>query len=123
VKEQCSVPGCDREAVVEVLLYDLYPDGMGRIYHLVCARDYTCPFLCFTHLQENEARCQRCVSVETGTAVSALEELLTGRPPDQGMLELAGRERTYRRVHAYPFTNQRGAQGFSVYRPLEGNSR
>lgn len=49
--EKCSVEGCGHEAAAEVRLYDVYADGTG-----FDKQDYTCPFLCATHLLENEQR-------------------------------------------------------------------
>lgn len=47
--EKCSVKGCDRKAVAEVILYDVYSDG-----ELFFEQDRTCPFICAKHLIENE---------------------------------------------------------------------
>jgi hypothetical protein len=47
---KCAVPGCAEAAVVEVRLYDLY-------LHPVVVfdeQDYTCPYLCAVHLEQNE---------------------------------------------------------------------
>ncbi len=46
---QCSVDGCTRQAVAEVLLYDLYEDGT-----IFFEQDFTCPFICTQHMLENE---------------------------------------------------------------------
>jgi len=46
----CSVDGCEEAAAFEVLLYDEYRSG--EVFE---ERDFTCPFLCEDHQQENEA--------------------------------------------------------------------
>jgi hypothetical protein len=40
---------CDAPASVEVILYDVYSDGL-----IFFERDTTCPFLCAAHVTENE---------------------------------------------------------------------
>ncbi len=80
--ELCRVPGCTRLASVEVILYDVYFSSKNIIFE----QDYTCPFLCFTHMEENE---QKAVG-----------------------------ERKPRAWVKYPYTNQGGRQGFTIYRPL-----
>ncbi len=77
----CSVSGCTKSADVAVHLFDLYPNG-----ELFDEQDTSCPFLCTSHMLENErgARGER-------------------RP--RGSVE-------------YPFTNQEGAQGFTIYREI-----
>jgi len=50
----CSVDGCEREAAVKVILYDVYlyyADG-GVFFE----QDFTCPFLCAEHMSENESQ-------------------------------------------------------------------
>jgi len=49
---KCSVKGCDKKAMVEVILYDVYPSAG----HVFFERDFTCPFLCLEHMVENEER-------------------------------------------------------------------
>src|SRR6266581_3283922 len=51
---QCSVPGCNRGADYEVYLYDYYPSHDEEFFE----QDFTCPFLCRRHLEENEARAE-----------------------------------------------------------------
>jgi len=51
--EKCRVPGCEVDAAVEVFLHDEYVDGV--VFH---EQDYTCPYLCAAHRQENEERAQ-----------------------------------------------------------------
>jgi len=48
--EKCRVPGCKRNATIEVILYDFY-DNTGTPFF---ERDSTCPFLCAEHAIENE---------------------------------------------------------------------
>ncbi len=47
---QCSVPGCNRGADYEVYLYDYYPVHNEEFFE----QDFTCPFLCEFHMEENE---------------------------------------------------------------------
>jgi hypothetical protein len=82
-KKTCAVGGCEEEAVVEVILYDVYLAEE----HVFFERDHTCPFLCAKHVVENERGAE-------------------------GVRQPRGSVR-------YPFTNQEGAQGFTIYRPLE----
>jgi hypothetical protein len=46
----CAVQGCKTNAIVEVILYDVYLAEQ----HVFSERDFTCPFLCATHMVENE---------------------------------------------------------------------
>lgn len=50
----CYVDGCDNPAEYEVYLYDFYEyvDGGKEFFE----QDYTCPFLCRKHMQENESK-------------------------------------------------------------------
>lgn len=48
----CSAEGCKRPAEFEVYLYDYYPSANAEFFE----QDYTCPFLCEQHMEENEAR-------------------------------------------------------------------
>lgn len=48
----CSVPGCEQQASVEVRLFDIY---LGNDPEIFDRRDFTCSFLCAEHLAENEA--------------------------------------------------------------------
>jgi hypothetical protein len=48
---KCSAPGCERSAEYEVYLYDYYFEK-EEFYE----QDYTCPFLCAEHMEENESR-------------------------------------------------------------------
>jgi hypothetical protein len=48
-KPTCHVDGCEAPARYEVLLYDRYRDGTE-----FREQDFTCPFLCKEHKQENE---------------------------------------------------------------------
>jgi hypothetical protein len=55
-RPKCRAPDCDADADVEVFLHDEYvgyPDG--TIFH---ERDFTCPFLCDAHKQENELKAE-----------------------------------------------------------------
>ena len=48
---KCSVEGCQNKPEFEVRLYDRYSDG-----YEFDERDFTCPFLCGQHKEENEAK-------------------------------------------------------------------
>jgi hypothetical protein len=48
--QQCSVTGCVRPADYEVYLYDYYPSQNEEFFE----QDYTCPFLCDEHMEQNE---------------------------------------------------------------------
>lgn len=48
---QCSVVGCKNQADYEVIFYDYYT-GLNHVHF---EQDYTCPFICDEHMQENEA--------------------------------------------------------------------
>jgi hypothetical protein len=52
---KCSVRGCERDAVVKVMLYDVYPHEAGADI-LFLEQDCTCPFLCAQHVAENEVK-------------------------------------------------------------------
>ena len=45
----CSVHGCENVAAVEVVLYDVYPDG--TVFY---EQDHTCSYLCCEHVKANE---------------------------------------------------------------------
>lgn len=47
---RCSVAGCALPAEYEVYLYDYYPVQDEEFFE----QDYTCPFLCGEHMEENE---------------------------------------------------------------------
>jgi hypothetical protein len=47
---KCCVDGCDKDATVEVMLYDAY--GPGDVF---LEQDFTCPYLCQEHALENES--------------------------------------------------------------------
>ena len=81
--EQCSVKGCTQKADYRVILYDVYMDEQEVFFE----QDSTCPFLCASHMAENERRAK-------------------------GVREPRGDV-------AYPYTNQHGAQGFTIYQPLD----
>jgi hypothetical protein len=49
VARSCSVMLCERDAAVEVIMYDVCPNG--EVFFEV---DPTCPYLCAFHLLENE---------------------------------------------------------------------
>lgn len=103
-----------------MLLYDVYLYG-GKLHDVFCEQDYTCPYLCLKHLQENEEGC--CLHTllapsGEGSGWVTYEELAS-RPVE---IEPAGAQRRYREGYHYPHTNRHGAQGFSVYRPLSGRS-
>ncbi len=124
----CSVPACERDAVVEVILYDVYLDGNDRFHDVFYAEDETCPYLCYEHLQENENRCRELRESEMpstsetpvgATRFISVEELVT-RPISLG--ERTPKRRTYRGAFTYPFTDQHRAKGFNIYRSLHGRS-
>lgn len=46
----CSVDRCDNPAEYEVHLYDYYDHLKYEFFE----QDFTCPFLCKTHMDENE---------------------------------------------------------------------
>lgn len=48
--QQCSVIGCPRPADYEVYLYDFYSFQSEEFFE----QDYTCPFLCNEHMEQNE---------------------------------------------------------------------
>lgn len=48
---KCSVENCTNPAEFEVVLYDFYENHNEIFYE----QDYTCPFLCNTHLEQNES--------------------------------------------------------------------
>lgn len=82
----CSVENCEGLADYIVLLYDHYDDGFTFL-----EQDFTCPFICEKHLQENE----------------------------RGIGNKGVGERRYPRgPNVYPYTNQAGAQGYTKYIPL-----
>ena len=54
-KCECSVEGCTRDAVVEVILYVIYPEEQQVFFE----RDCTCPYLCAQDMVENEERLRR----------------------------------------------------------------
>ena len=47
---KCCVDGCSKPAEYEVYLYDYYPHN----HHEFFEQDITCPFICKTHMEENE---------------------------------------------------------------------
>ena len=83
--ETCRVDGCNRDADLEVILYDFYPIRGEAFFE----RDHTCPFICKQHAIENE-------------------EQFKG-------------ERRPRGDSHYLYSNREGAQGFTIYRPLDSD--
>ena len=53
---QCSVSGCAEPAEYEVYLYDYYPHKHHDPEFF--EQDFTCPFLCKAHMEENEAKAE-----------------------------------------------------------------
>jgi hypothetical protein len=49
----CSVPGCVNHADFEVFLYDYYSPPINEEFF---KQDYTCPFICESHMIENEQK-------------------------------------------------------------------
>jgi hypothetical protein len=47
---KCHVPGCEALAEFEVYLYDYYPYEDSEFFE----QDFTCPFLCGPHMEQNE---------------------------------------------------------------------
>ena len=54
----CRKPGCTRLAEFEVYLYDWYPTLGNEAPKEFFEQDYTCPYLCRIHANENEWRAQ-----------------------------------------------------------------
>ena len=110
---KCSVDGCGNTAEFEVILYDIY---MGS--NIFFERDFTCPFLCFDHVIENEKTVKMFPKDESNQSHlgTSLNEILEEGFPD---LVSAGTTRTYRDVYHYPYSNKNRAQGFTIYRPLK----
>lgn len=52
VGQKCSVAGCNRSPDYEVYLYDYYPAHDEEFFE----QDYSCPFLCEGHMDENEQK-------------------------------------------------------------------
>jgi hypothetical protein len=92
-QKMCGVDGCTRQADYEVILYDMYLNSVLDVEQLETVstvfyeRDYTCPFLCWQHMAENE-------------------EQATGVREPRGDMQ-------------YPYSNRHGAQGFTIYKPLD----
>ena len=107
--EKCSVNGCGEKAAVQVILYDVYSEGL-----VFFEEDRTCPRLCTRHLIENEQGAASQDGQEAGTRNLAsgpdVEKRLS--PPPKT------RFRRTRGMIQYPFTNRDGAQGFTIYKPL-----
>jgi hypothetical protein len=51
-EQQCSVENCGKPTEYETLLYDYYDFNDQEFLE----QDYTCPFLCTFHMDENEKR-------------------------------------------------------------------
>jgi len=54
----CRKPGCTRAAEFEVYLFDAYPTLSGEAPREFFEQDFTCPFLCRVHANENEWRAE-----------------------------------------------------------------
>ena len=52
---KCAVKGCNQDAYVEVILYDVYPERKTVFFE----RDFTCPYLCANHMAQNETGRER----------------------------------------------------------------
>jgi hypothetical protein len=50
----CSVENCNSIADFEVVLYDFYPISSSAFYE----QDFTCPFICERHMEENEEKAE-----------------------------------------------------------------
>lgn len=84
---QCSVDECANKPDYVVLLYD--HGNNGSIFF---EQDYTCPFLCESHMQENER------GIGNGGV---------------------GERRYPRGVYKYPYSNHYMAQGYTKYAPFD----
>lgn len=83
----CSVDGCTNKPDYVVFLYDQYNNGTTFF-----EQDFTCPFICETHMQENE----------------------------RGIGNAGVGERRRPRSHnQYLYSNQHDAQGYTKYAPLD----
>jgi hypothetical protein len=51
--QRCAVPGCEEYASFEVFLYDYYSAPINKEFF---KQDYTCPFICQEHMNENESK-------------------------------------------------------------------
>jgi len=85
-KTKCSVENCSNDPDYLILLYDHYSNG-----NIFVEQDYTCPFLCEEHMQENER----------GIGNKGIGDL-----------------RYPRSVNYYPYSNQNCAQGYTRYFPI-----
>lgn len=54
LEHKCSVPNCTNTPAVEVRLFDIYLNSSP--IELFDEIDHTCPYLCETHLKENESK-------------------------------------------------------------------
>jgi hypothetical protein len=108
---QCCADGCGREAGYEVFLYDYYSFN-GDVFF---QGDSTCPYLCKTHVIENEGGVLRIPEHDSAGQDSTTE---IGEEIMNIEVIPAGPERKYRGSYQYPHTNKQGAQGFTIYRPL-----
>ena len=110
----CSVKDCGKKADVRVILYDVYRDVPDVFFE----QDYTCQFLCFSHMAQNEAGAKSHDHLPEdwprGERFSVAQLLdLPHRDPQPTEMRRA------RGVTHYPFTNQHQAQGFTIYEPLD----
>jgi len=49
------VPGCNRPAELEVILYDFYLNDGGEVFS---EQDSTCPYICAEHAVKNEKQAE-----------------------------------------------------------------
>ena len=126
VPTKCSVLECSRDAVVEVILYDVYPNG-----EVFFEQDRTCPYLCAKHVAENEASAvSRLSKKEAENMARAIFQKLgssiTTPPPkakrlsdllEDPMFDFPA-QREPRGFVEYRYSNKNAAQGFTIYRPL-----
>ena len=52
---ECAVEGCTSTELFSVWLNDTYRDSNNEIYDTFHEQDFTCPFLCKDHMEENKA--------------------------------------------------------------------
>jgi len=88
LESKCCADDCDNDADYIILLYDHYYNGS-----VFFEQDFTCPFLCEKHMQENES--------------------------GVGNTGGVGKLRYPRGVNSYPYSNRHRAQGYTKYLPID----
>ena len=92
----CAIRDCTAPAAVEVILYDVHMEADGQVDNVFFEQDENCRYLCAAHMIENE------------------------QEADNGDIDPSLRQ--YRGFVSYPHSNRDGALGFTIYRPLHGDS-